>query len=204
MGWLIVLAVILLLGILPLGASVKYDEGGLLARLIVGPLRFTVYPFPEKKEEKKEDQPKRKKASSGKKTEDKPEAEKKTGGKLSDFKPLLETGLALLNDFRKKIRVDRLEMKLILAGDDPCDLAVNYGKAWTALGNLMPRLEQVLVIKKRDLQVECDFMADEVYIYARMDVTITLGRLVYLGVRYGVRALKQFMNIQKGGAENEQ
>ena len=201
MGWLIALAVIVLLAVLPLGASVKYDAGGPLVRLIIGPWHPALYPRKkqEKPEKEKKDKPKKK---SGPKTKSAPE--KKSGGKLTDFLPLAQTALALLNDLRRKLRVKNLELKIIMAGDDPCDLAVNYGRAWAALGNLMPRLERFLVIRKRDLQVECDFTADETYIYARMDVTITLGRLVYLAARYGVRALKQFMKIQKGGAENEQ
>ena len=199
MGWLIALAVLTGLALLPLGVSAKYDAAGPLVRLIAGPVRLTVYPSGKEKKPKKEESKEVKKKSAGTAPK-KPREEKKSGGKLTDFLPLVETALALLNDFRKKLRVNRLELKIIMAADDPCDLAVNYGKAWAALGNLMPRLEQFLVIKKRDLEVECDFTADQTTVYARMDVTLTLGRLVYLAVRYGVRALKQFIKIQKGGA----
>ena len=97
----------------------------------------------------------------------------------------------------------RLELKLILGGDDPCDLAENYGKSWAALGNLIPRLEENFVIRKRDMEVECDFTADSTVIFARLDISITLGRLIALGVRYGIRALRAYlkiMNKRKGGA----
>lgn len=201
MGWIIALAILILLALIPLGVCVKFDSHGFLARLILGPVRLTVYPAPPKKE--KAEKPKKAK-STAKKKEDKPKEEKKSGGKLSDFLPFVETALQFLNDFRRKLRVKRLEMRIIMAGDDPCDLAVNYGRAWTAVGNLMPRLERVLKIKKRDISVECDFTAEKTCIYARVDITITLGRLLCLAVRYGVRALKQYMNLKKGGAENEQ
>ena len=94
-------------------------------------------------------------------------------------------------------------MKLVMAGDDPCDLATNYGKAWAALGNLIPLLEQVFVIRKRDLEVECDFTADQTRITARLDLTITIGRLLAIVVFYGVKILCQFLKIsktRKGGA----
>lgn len=199
MGWIIALAIILLLAVLPLGVSAKYDAGGVLVRLIVGPVKVTLYPFKkkEKKEKPKEDKPKPQAKAAKKEAA----PEDKKGGKLSDFYPLIETALAMLNDFRKKLRVEVLEMKITMAGDDPCDLAVNYGRAWTALGNLLPRLERVLVIKKRDLQVQCDFTADTTRVYARADVTITLGRMLYIAVRYGVRAIRQLLKIKKGGAE---
>ena len=105
--------------------------------------------------------------------------------------------------FRRKLRLNHLQLKLIMAGDDPCDLAVNYGRVWAALGNLMPQLERLFVIKKRDVEAECDFTASETKVIARVDVTITLGRLLTLCAVYGIRALKEFlaMKKRKGGAE---
>jgi len=67
----------------------------------------------------------------------------------------------------------------------------------------MPRLESWFVIKKRDIEVECDFTAPETLVYAYLDLTITLGRLLSLVVVYGVRAVIEYLNIKKkrkGGA----
>ena len=202
MGWLIAAGIIVLLAILPLGVSAVYDEGGPLVRLIVGPVRVLLYPSNKEKKEK----PKKEKKKSGEKkaASSKAKPKEKKGGSFQDFLPLVKTVLELLNTFRKKLRVNRLEMKLIMAGDDPCDLAINYGKAWAALGNLMPQLEKVFVIKKRDLEVECDFTADKTLIFARLDLTITLGRLLALIVVYGIRLLRQYLAImktRKGGAK---
>lgn len=203
MGWLIALAVMVLLAMLPLGVSAKYEAGGPLIRLIAGPFRMTLFPMKKKDKPKEEKKPKPKKTSKPADKKPEPADKEKSGGKWTDFLPLVQVGLDFLGDFRRKLRVDRLEMKLILAADDPCDLAVNYGRAWAALGNLWPRLERLFVIKKRDVQVECDFTASETVIFARLDLTITLGRLISLGVRYGIRALKEYLNImksRKGGA----
>ena len=202
MGWLIALAVILLLGFLPLGISVCYDAEGLLARALIGPAGLTVYPRPPKQEkpEKQQEKPPKKptqKNAGGK------QAEKKSGGKLTDFMPLVDTALKFLNGFRKKLRVKRLELKIVMAGGDPCDLAINYGRAWTAIGNLMPTLERWFVIKKRNVEVECDFTASETLVTARLDLSITLGRLLSLVAVYGFRAVKEFLNFKKkrkGGA----
>ena len=120
-----------------------------------------------------------------------------------DFLPLLKVALDLLNVFRRKLRVNLMEVKLVMAGGDPCDLAVNYGRAWTAIGNLLPRLENVLAIKKRDINVECDFLASKTTIYVRLDLTITLGRILAIAVIYGFRAMVEFLKIKnkrKGGA----
>lgn len=198
MGWLIALAVIVLLAILPLGVSAIYDEAGPLIRLIFGPVKLQVFPAKKKPSAPKKAKAKKQKTQSiG--------AQKKTsnGGKLSDFLPIVYTILDFLADFRRKLRVNRLEMKLTMAGDDPCDLAVNYGRAWAALGNLEPQLDRLFIIKKKDLQIQCDFEETDTRIAARLDLTITVGRLLALATRYGVRVLREFLSImklRKGGA----
>ena len=217
MGWLIALGVLVFLAILPLGASVRYDSEGVLVRLIAGPVKITLFPrakkkkSPRKARQEKEQKKEKKTPASEKpdsparteKPDGKAQQKQKPGGPWMDFLPLVKVGLDMLGAFRRKLRVNVLELKLIMAGNDPCDLAVNYGKAWAALGNLLPRLERVLVIKKRDLEVECDFTANETLVTARLDLTITLGRLLALGVVYGIRALITFLKIKKkreGGA----
>lgn len=208
MGWLIAAGVLILLAVLPLGVSAVYDEAGPVVRLIAGPVRICVYPSKPKKEKeseksKKETEKKEKPAKEKKPTQDKP-AEKK-GGSFRDFFPLVSLVLELLGDFRRKLRVNRLELRLILAGDDPCDLAVNYGKAWAALGNLMPQLERIFTIQKRDVEVECDFTSDKTLIFARLDLTITLGSLLSMSVYHGIRILRQYLTIiktRKGGAKS--
>lgn len=205
MGWLIVLGIAALLAVLPLGVRVRYDCDGAVVKVLAGPVRILIYPRPKKEKPKKEGKKlaeKKPKQKTGKSAAEASE-KKKSGGSLTDFLPLVKLALELLNDFRRKLRVDYLELKLVLAGDDPCDLAVNYGRAWAALGNLLPRLERVLVIRKRDLNVECDFTADSTLVTAGLDITITLGRLMALALRYGIRALKEYLSIskkRKGGA----
>ena len=217
MGWLITFGILFLLAVLPLGVRIRYNSDGLLVRLILGPVKLTVFPMPKKKEKEKKPKAEKNKTATEKsetsETTQKPlpqppqppkeKKKKESGGSLLDFLPLVKTALDLLNDFRRKLRIDDLYLRLILGSSDPCDLAVNYGRTWTAVGNLMPQLDRLFVIKKRDVEVECDFTASETTIIARVDITITLGRLLALVAVYGIRALKEFINIRKkrkGGA----
>ena len=218
MGWWITLGILVLLAILPLGVSVKYDGDGPLVRIIAGPVRFTVFPAPKKEKKEKKQKPGKPAPSApeGSEAAKKPQPAKKApqaanqtkpaaqqGGSWTDFLPLVQEVLRFLDVFRRKLRVNRLEMKLIMAADDPCDLAVNYGRAWAAVGNLLPQLERVFVIKKRNIEVECDFTASKTLVIARLDLTITLGRLLRAVVVFAVRALKEFLKIKKkrkGGA----
>ena len=207
MGWLITLGILVLLAILPLGAAVQYHSEGFFLDVIAGPVRIPILPKkkkdPKKKDKKKEKKKKTKSDKKGKK-ETGAEKKKKKGGPITDFLPLVKTVLDLLNSFRKKLRIKRLELKMIMAADDPCDLAINYGRANAAMGNLMPQLERFLVIKKRNIEVECDFTADATLIYAKADVTITVARTLHLLGRYGIKVLKDLLElkkIRKGGAE---
>ena len=201
MGWLITIAVFAALAVIPLGVSVAYDAAGLLVRVIAGPVRVTLIPAKKRaKKEKKTREKKPKKASAPAKVAS---TEAQKGGSLKEFIPLVQIALDMMDAFRRKLRVNRLEAKIVLAGDDPADLAINYGRAWTALGNLWPRLESFLVIRKRSVEVQCDFAADQTLITARLDVTITLGRVLAISVVYGIRAIKEFLRIRKqnkGGA----
>ncbi len=219
MGWLIALGICVLLAVLPLGVSIRYDAAGALVRLIIGPVKITL--FPRKKKEKKQ----KKEKSEDNKTSEKPagkeprqqkpagkpaaeepapkKEQKQSGGPITDFLPLVKILLEMLGTFGRRLRLNLLELKIVMAGDDPCDLAVNYGRAWAAVGNLLPRLEKVFVIKKRNVEVECDFEADKTLITARLDLTITLGRILATVAVYGIRLLTKFLAInkkRKGGA----
>lgn len=207
MGWLIALGILVLLAITPVGVHARYNSDGILLRAIVGPVKITL--LPRKKKEKKREstekpvKPKKEKVPKQKKKPDKPADNQEKGGSVTDFLPLLQLVFDFLGEFRRKLRVNRLELKLVLAGGDPCNLAVNYGKAWAAVGNLMPQLERFFVIRKRDVEVECDFTAGQTLIIARLDLTITIGRLLSMAVRYGIRAVREYLKIinkRKGGA----
>ena len=230
MGWLIALGILTLLAVLPLGVSIRYDSEGAVVKLIAGPVRITLFPRPKKDKkpqkekttvepEKNENQPEAEAVPQPESQEtparqpqpeqtpaQPPEAvktKKQSGDPITDFLPLLRIVLDMLGAFRRKLRLNMLELKLIMAADDPCDLAVNYGRAWAAVGNLMPRLERVFVIKKRNIEVECDFEAAQTRVIARLDLTITLGRILATAFYYGGKAGLEFMKInkkRKGGA----
>ena len=211
MGWLIFLAILIGLGCVPLGVRLRYDEDGPLAAVLLGRLPIVLYPLPgwlkkltsrEKKDgEKKPKKEKPKKEEPPKDTV----GEGPQGGSWKKFLPLVRLGLHFLGDFRRKLRVNRLVLRLTLAGDDPCDLAVNYGRAWAAVGNLLAAMQRAFVIQKRDVEVQCDFLGEETKVVFAMDLTITLGRILGLLVKYGIRAVAILLKMknQKAVQNNE-
>ena len=199
----IILGVLILLCLIPLGVRAVYNSEGFKLWLLIGPVRIFLFPKPKKPKEKKEISKKEKTTGTKKKPVEK---EQKEGGSLKDFLPLLDVAKRLVASFFRKLRIRKLELKLILAGDDPCDLAVNYGKTWAATGSLIPMLEELFVIRKRDVDVGCDFTAEETKIYAAADITILTGRLLGLAGLYGFQALREYLKIlkkRKGEHQNE-
>ena len=206
MGWLIALVILVLLAVLPLGASVLYDEDGPRVRILAGPVKIQIFPLKkkQKKEKSTKAKPQKAKKTAAKGEKQKPFPNPKTGGSWTDFLPLVQVGLDLLNDLRRKLRVNELKLHLTMAGDDPCDLAIGYGRMNASLAALIAQLERFLVIKKRDVHIDCDFCASETVILARLDLTITLGRILAIAVRYGIWVLTTFLKIKKlreGGAD---
>lgn len=233
MFWWILLGILVLLLILPLGASIFYDAAGVRVLVVAGPIRFTV--FPMKKKPPKEKAPKEQPAAEN--TEESPSEEpvpaepveptpveeptalpagevKNTptplpeapkppkekepdGGSLLDFLPLVDLVLKFLGEFfHKTLHIDVLYLKLTMAGGDPADLAISYGNTWAALGNLWPYIDRMFTIKKRDIQIQCDFEASESLVNARVDITTTLARLLGLLFGYAFRILIKFLQIR--------
>lgn len=242
MFWWILLGILVLLLILPLGASIFYDAAGVRVLVVAGPIRFTVFPMkkkPPKEEKPKEEPPKEEpseepepaepvEAAPAEEPKALPEGEKRAqtplpeapkppeppkekeadGGSLLDFLPLVELALKFVGEFfHKTIHIDVLYLKMTMAGGDPADLAINYGNTWAALGNLWPYIDRMFTIKKRDIQIQCDFESSESKVNARVDLTITLARLLGLVFGYAFRILIKFLQIlndrkQKAKAAN--
>lgn len=191
-AFLIVLGVLLLLGFLPVGAYVRYDHGGPLCRLIIGPVRVQLLP---KKPGKKDKKTKEKK----KKPKEKKERPKQPiGGLIRDFYPFVKLGFELLGCFFRKLRVNVLTLHVGFGGaGDPAAAAINYGRAWAAIGALMPQLRRFLRIKKENVSASCDFTSGEMTVYAELKAIFFLGDLIAMAIRYGLRALKLLLAMKK-------
>lgn len=215
MIWWILLAILVLILILPLGVRVNYDEDGAAVSVLAGPFPIQIFPVKKKEKPKKQkDEPKQPSSEEAAAPEPKesqqnaaviddddeeeepePPTEKK-GGSLLDFLPLVELALKFVGEFfGKTLHIDVLYLKLTMAGGDPADLGINYGRAWAALGNLWPHIDKLFTIKKRDIQLQCDFEGSQTLVNARVEITVTLARLLGLVFSYGFRIGFRFLKI---------
>lgn len=198
MGWLIALAALVLIGLVPVGLLGSYNSDGKWLYLYIGPVRIPLYPS------RKDGKNTKKKTKSADKPSGHGEKTGQSGGNLSDFLPIAKTVLAFFSELIKKIKVKNLILNVVLAGSDPCDLSINYGRTCAVVANLQPHLDRLFSIKKQSITVACDYMAEESVVTACLDITICLARLLVLVVRYGFQAIRQYFNLynkRKGGAE---
>ncbi len=193
-------AAVLALYYLPLRVRAEYSETGPQVDAALGPLRIALFPRPEKSEKSQTPKKKKKKPDEPNKTKE------KSGGNLPLFRQLIGLALEFLGKFWRKLHMDQLTLHLTVGGDKAlaADAALLYGRAWAAVGALVPLMEQVLIIGKRDIQVEIDYRQQEDKIYVCGIIRIFLGELLELAIPYGLRALKIFVThkMQKGGKKN--
>lgn len=192
-GWLIAGGILFLLAILPLGVRFRYNEQGFAMKILAGPFKIP-FSIPKTEKSPKDTSEKEKKKP---KESEKPKEDSQKGGSWKDFLPLISVGLDFLGDLRRKLRFDHINIHVVLAGEDPADLGILYGKIWAAVAGLWPALERAFVIRRKNVEITCDFATSETLVAAAGDVTLTLGRAVCLTVRYGVRALREYLKIRK-------
>ena len=130
-----------------------------------------------------------------------PEQKKfKIPGGFDGLLRLANLALSTLGDLRRKLRVEELTLHVTFAGDDPADAALHYGQAWAAVGALMPALDRLFVIKKRDICPILDYNREQMSVDAHLILTITIGRALALGLKAGLGFLKLLNDSKKGGA----
>lgn len=212
---LIILGVLVLLALIPLGAHVRYDSEGPWVALVVGPIKIRLFPKKpkkpkkaKKKKEKKEKKPKApKEEKTGKKKKPKESGKKEKkpiGGLIRDFMPFVKLGLDLLKCFFRKLRVRVLTLHVGFGGaNDPASAAINYGRAWSAIGAIMQPIRSLTRIKKENVSCSCDFTSGDMRVYAEMKAVFLLGDLVVMAVRYGFRALKLYLRMKKNQKKNK-
>lgn len=190
MTLLVIFAVLVLIGCIPVGVDARYGADGIFLAAKIGPVRLQLLPQkPKKKKKKPAKQP-----PAVKPAEKKP-AEKKQNpllsGGVDGLLQLLGLAFDTLGDLRRKLRVNALMLHVTVpGGDDPAKAAMNYGRAWAAIGALTPAVERLFVIKKRDIQPELNYNETQMKVDAHLVTTITIGRSLALALRAGVGFLK--------------
>lgn len=176
----VVLALLLLLLWARLGVRVRWDAGGLMVHARIGPVLVRVYPAIVRREKEK------KRPKEG--TEQKKPAQK--GPSLTAERLLRYLALAVeaADGLRERVRVDDLTIGLVLAGqEDPAAAAIAYGGVNSALGMVLPLLEQNFQVKERRISTAVDFQRTETAAELEAALSLRVLQLLTLGVRLLVK-----------------
>lgn len=183
-GLFITLGVLLAVGCIPVGVHAKYDENLTVSLTVLG-IRIPLFPA-KGAQKRKENHAAEKPAKEKKKFSLPPKAA------LEEY---LRLFLELLGKLRRKILIRRLTVHAIFGGDE-ADAALNYGRAWAAIGTVMPLLEACFRIKKRDVGAFLSREESSVRLRAEACATLTVGQLLHIALHALVRFLKIYKTNQ--------
>jgi hypothetical protein len=197
---LLVLAVLFLLFcLLPLGVLISIDTP-VYAWVKIGPLRFQVAPSRPKK--KKPEKPKKEPAEKKQKAgilEKLKKIPKPTAQDLrSAYQMLWPPMKRAIGRTRRGVRIDPLQLSLVLAGKhDPAAAAEWYGYANAIVWTAMPVLEHLLVIPQPGIHIGVDYDAARTQVRGQVGLSIRIGTLLALGLDMAVPALQWFLQFRK-------
>ena len=165
-----ILAFLLILALLRVGAEAEYSEEGFALILRAGPVHLQI--LPAQKREKREKK-RRKKAK-----KEKPQR-KKTGGSLEMVLKAVPAIKEFLSRFVHKLTINDLTVYFVSASNDPYKAAMNFGYVSAAAGIIVPILENSFKIKNRDIRTDVSFDMAEPYIYLNAAASIAIWEVFY-------------------------
>lgn len=185
----IILLVIVAIGLIPVGVFARYDEDLSVFLTVLG-IRIPLYPAGEKQEKKPEDAPKK-------------EKKKFRFPKKDSLEEYLHLFLEILGKLRRKILIRKLKLHAVFGGSDAAASALNYGRAWAAIGMVMPLIEACFRIKHRDVGAYQAEDETAVRIYAEAAATLRVSQILHIALLALVRFLKIYKknDSKEGGAE---
>ena len=195
-----ILAVLVLLTVLlclaRVGVTVFWKEN-VSFTIRVGLLRIHIDPSQQdtKRKKKSREPKKEKKEITG--AELKKKLPKLAAEDLQDaFDTLLPVGLRALEQTRRAIRIQPLELCVYVGGTDPADTAELYGLLCAAMWTLMPRLETLLVIPDPSIHLELDLGSEKIRLQGRVGVSARIGTLLRVGICAGIPTLKWLTRLR--------
>lgn len=217
---LILVLVFFLIGQIRVGGRVEYSQEGVKAWLRIHGVPILLFPRPKKKpkpgdEEKAAEKKRRKAEKAAKKKakkakkggEKKPETQEKPpekkGGTVQLVLQLLPVVVEALGALKRRIRIDLLVVHYVAGGEDAAKTALTYGKVSGAAGVILALLNNNFKVKKQEVTMDVNFLAERATVYLDAALSIKIGQILYLGVRYGIACLRVFLRHRKEGQPAE-
>lgn len=216
---LFLLVLLLLVLLLPARVRVMLRQEKFFLWVGLGPFRLRLLPWKEKKP-KKQKKPEKQEEAKPQKRESPPspppqaerpgeaagpatqirkekESTPVSGGMdkldIPYIMDLIHLGLSAMGQFRRALRVDRFLLDCAIATGDAAKTAMAYGAAAAGVGMFLPLLEENLRVRKKDIQVICDFEGTESQIFLEVQVSALVFQLLIIGIK----VLRGFLRLRK-------
>lgn len=95
------------------------------------------------------------------------------------FVPLILDTLAKLGRYKK---INRLEIELLVASEDPVQATLLYGQAHALLGGIWLPLDNALNIQQGRASVRLEYEENVIAMFALMEISLKLGQVIYLAL----------------------
>jgi len=174
----IVIVILILISLIRFGVTAEYGADGLIVTAEAGP--FSIRAFPREAKPEKADKKALRKARKEKKAKKKPVQKKP--GKLRAFLDMIPALKKALSRLRRRLRVKKLTIYYVAAGDDAAVTALSFGAANAVLEMISPALEDRFRVKRRDFRTYADFQAAEQSIYIEASLSIAVWEAVYIAL----------------------
>ena len=182
----VIVAIIIAIMLVPVGADVAYEGGelrlsakvcGMLLQLIPKPPADETKPKKTKKKKKQpEEQP-----QTG---EEKPKKKLNLDFSMDEIMGLVKSVLRGLGRFGRKLSVDRFLLHYTAAGKDPYTTAMTFGYVNGALTTLAPICRRTFDTKDVDVWTDVDFTTEKMKVDFGVALTIRIGQI--LGVVFTI------------------
>ncbi|MBR0160616.1 MAG: hypothetical protein IJQ02_04955 [Oscillospiraceae bacterium] len=199
-GWIIlgvIVALIVLILLIPIGADLRYEEDGVV-RISAVAAGMQIQLLPKPKREAKSEKPKREKKAKKPKKE-KPKKEKETGEEkekkgfslpfnFEEILEILKTVLRGFGKFGRKFEVDRFVLHWIAGGRDPYVTARVFSVVNAGLSQLAPICEERFHCRDSSVWTDIDFTREDMLFHIGIRFKIRIGQIfgTVFGIGFGV------------------
>lgn len=198
-----VLLALLVLLLIPLTVRVSYENGVFSAWLRYASKKITLYPRPEEEEKpREEDTPKPTEEKSSKKKE---KAKIKPNWEQISYslEVLPRVMLRALRRTGRRITITPLKLHLLVAGEDPADVAMLYGRLHGVLAATLPPLHEAVRIKDQDIRLFPDFCGERMDCIADVGVRLRPWDILAVAVLALGGVIKWYFGFKKRADKHE-
>lgn len=194
----IILLILLLLASVRVGVILRFGDQTTL-KLRIGPIRLTILPRMKRKHQKQNEVV----DAAPKKTASPKKRNKLTPFEISDLVTAVFSGLGTMaRRAGKHLRVDPLELSVLIGGGDPAEVAQRFGFASAAVWSLMPRAEEIIRIPDPAIHLDMDYNAPRTVLSGTVGLSFRVGNLTEFIVAAAIPLLRWYRTYRKAHAND--